>query len=179
MNNYNYIYSILALYFKNESEDKKTILNIIRYKDHISLRFNMNEKNDDKSSYEIPIEVVNTYITDIIKKYRDNMLVIDENFKEKNGYYNYSVKFKSGRKLTFSNFSLLEINNLRNILFDINIRKDEIRVNIDNEKEEIKMNYKPRLQETGFVSFKSIFLMTLLFSDIFMISLWICKLLMK
>ena len=107
------------------------------------------------------------------------MLIIDEKYKEKNGFYDYSVKFKNGRSLTFSNFSLIDINNLRNILFDINIRKDEIRVQLDNEKEEIKMNYKPRLQETGFVSFKSIFMITILFLDIFIVSLWICKILIK
>ena len=108
-------------------------------------------------------------------------MIIDEkyNYNKVDETCYYYVLFNNGRTLSFDGFTVLELNNIRNLLYGININKDEIRVDaIDDEKE---MAYKPqlRLQQAGFSSYGALFLVVLFFADILVISLWIFKLLTK
>lgn len=180
MSNYEYLYSILNLYLKKENDSKKTNLNITKKSDKVTFSFSMKENNLDKTTYDLPITIVNSYLSTVLMTLKENLLIIDEKYDfdnyDKTCYY--YVKFKNGRVLSFNGFSVLEINNIRNILYDIKTYKEEIRVDL-SDTNEIKMNYQPYLPQAGFVSFKYISLMVLFFSDIFMLSLWICKLLMK
>lgn len=177
---YSYLYNIIKLYLKNETDKKKTNLNIVKTNDKVFFNFNMSNESQEKASYNLPLEVVNQYIESILKEFKNDLLIIDEKYELNSSHKTcyYYVKFKNGRVLSFNDFSIIEINNIRNILFDIHLYKDEIRVNLDN-IEQVKMNYKPRLLETGFISYKVIFLMVLFFLDIFVVSLWICKLFIK
>ena len=174
MNNYSYIYSIIELYLKNECDTKKANLIITKQKDKVELRFNMEKENPNKSTFQLPLAVINQYITNIIKVFKGELLVIDEKYeldsRKKKCYY--LIKFSNGRTLSFKDFSVLEINNLRNILYNITMRKEEIRVNLEKE-ETPSMNYKPRLVESGFVSFKSLLLMVLFFVGVLVVSLWV------
>ena len=174
--NYNYIYSIIELYLKNENDKKKVNLNIIKTNDKIYFDFDMKKDQNSQSSFFLPIDVINNYLENILKKYKANLLIIDEKYQLDSTKKNskYIVSFNNGRILSLSNFSILEINNIRNILYNIDLRKEEIRVKLDD-KEEIKMNYKPMLLETGFVRGSSIFLLAILFADIFIVSLWFFK----
>ena len=175
---YDYIYSIISLYVKNETDDKKVNLNLTKTSKKVVLKFNMKKEDDNKTTFDLPYEVVNNYIENILNIVKENLLIIDEKYEldSQKKYCYYYVKFSNGRILSFNNFSIVEINNIRNILYNINLRRDEIRIELDA-KEEVKMNYKPRLQESGFISHSSLFLMVLYLADAFMISLWIFKVL--
>ena len=172
--NYDYIYSIISLYLKNEKEDNKTQLMIIKRKDKIIFRFSMKKEAQEQTTFDLPLEEFSNYLDSIIKKYKSNLLVIDEKYEMDSQKKNclYSLKFSNGRILSFYNFNVLEINNIRNNIFSIDTRPNEIR--IKEEKETVSMNYKPRLQETGFIS-SSIFLIVLYLTDLLVISLWIFK----
>ena len=175
---YNYVYNIMDLYFKNEKENQKVILNLTKTFDKVVLKFKINNKSNDITTFDLPLQIVNNYIHLIIKKFKEENLVINEKYEldSQNKNCMYLVKFSNGRVLSFNNFSIIEINNIRNILYNIKIRQEELRISNDD-SENIKMNYIPRLQETGFTKSSSLFLMVIFFADIFMLSLWVFKIL--
>ena len=175
-----YLYSIIDLYLKNEDDSNKTSLNIRRIDNNIEFRFTMKHDNPDKTIFTIPVEVVNNYWYKFLNKYKSDLMIIDEKYeydKVKKTCY-YYLLLLNGRTLSFDGFSITEINGIRNCLYSIRIDSDEIRVNLD---EEIEPKYKPqlRLQTAGFSSFKTIFVVTLVLLDVLVVSLWVCKLLMK
>lgn len=173
---YNYIYNIIDLYINNEDNAKKVNFNVIKDKDKIILELNMINDINNKTSFNIPLVNINNYIKEILLKYKDSLMIIDEKYEDKDGKIIYSIIFNNGRTLSLYNFSMIEINNLRNILYNMNIHKEELHVKVDDE---VKMNYRPRLQTTGFASFKIIALATGVFILLFFISLWIIKTFMK
>ena len=178
--NIEYLYSIIDLYLKNENDNSKICLNIRKIDNNIEFKFTMRRDNPDKTVVMLPLEQVNNYWYDFLNKYKSNLLIIDEKYKYKkeNDTCHYDVLFVNGRTISFDGFSIIEINGLRNCLYTIRIDSEEIRVNLDEEKDP---KYKPQLnmQVAGFSSFKTLFFVTLFILDIFMVSLWICKLLMK
>ena len=175
---YNNVYNLIDLYLKNEKDSKRINLNFTKTDKFVILKFHINNKGDDETSFDIPLQIVNNYVQSILNKIKDDCLIIDEKYEldSRNKNCVYTVKFNNGRIISFNNFSVVEINNIRNILYNINIRREEIRVS-NEELEEPKMNYKPKLQPTGFVQSNSLFLIAIILADIFMISLWIFKIL--
>ena len=177
---YSYLYSIVDLYLKNETDKKKANLNITKTNDKVILRFNMSIGNNDTAMYDLPLENANQYIENILKRFKNDLLIIDEKYElnssKKTCYY--YVKFKNGRVLSFNNFSIIEINDIRNKLYNIELYKEEIRVNVGNEVANVPKNYKPRLMETGFASYKNLLFLVIIFTVVLIISLWICKLLL-
>ena len=171
---YNYLYNIIEFYLKNESDTKRANLIISKENEKVYFKLGMSDNTYDKTKYYLPLNVVNNYIVNLLQMYKGNMMVIDEKYelKKENNTCHYFVKFKNSRSITFDNFSLLEINNIRNVIYNIKLNKEEIRVDL-NDPNEIKMNYQPRLQETGYASFSSLFLLVLFVSDIIAVSLWI------
>ena len=168
---YSYIYNIIDLYINNEDNLKKVNFDVIKTNDKIILELNMINDKNNKTSFDIPIVDINKYIKEILLKYKDHLIIIDEKYElnsQKNTCY-YAVIFNNGRTLTLHNFSIVEINNLRNILYNMNINQDELHLKLDDE---IKMNYRPRLQATGFASFKILIVAILVFIILFVLSLW-------
>ena len=179
--NIDYLYSIVNLYLKKEVNNKKIILNIKRLEDEIEFNFRMNEKEEEKTNFTIPLEEYNDHLYEFINTYKGNLMIIDEkySYNNVNNTCYYYVLFKNGRVISFDGFTILEMNNIRNLLYGINIHKEEIRVsNVEEEKE---MAYKPRLtlQQTGFTSYATLILAVLFFANILVIALWIFKLLTK
>lgn len=175
-----YLYSIIDLYLNNENDSNKTALSIQKNDDNIEFRFTMRHDNPDKTIFTLPTIVVNDYWYKFLNKYKADLMIIDEKYeydKVKETCY-YYVLLQNGRTISFDGFSVIEINGIRNCLYTIRIDSDEIRVNKD---EEIEPKYKPQLnlQVAGFSSYKTLFFITLFILDIFMVSLWVCKLLMK
>ena len=178
--NIEYLYGIIDLYLKNEDEHNKANLNIQKKDNKIEFNFTMRKDNPDKTTFMLPLEMVNKYWYDFLNKFKDEQMIIDERYdydKVKETCY-YYVLFKNGRIISFNDFTIMEVNSLRNCLYTIRIDQEEIRVNLDDKKE---MAYQPKLnlQTAGFSSFKTIFFITLFILDILVLSLWICKLLMK
>ena len=173
--NKEYLFSIIDLYLKKEDDFHQTNLNISKNEQEITFSFNMNQKELDKTYVNLPIDAINDEIINIINIYKENLMIIDEKYNDNH----YSVLFKSGRMLSFDGFKVLEINNIRNILYDININSSEMRLNDLNK--EPKLAYEPKLtlQQAGFASFTTLFLVALFLTDIFIIALWIFKALTK
>ena len=174
------LYSIVNLYLKKEKENKKTILNIKKLEDTIEFNFSMNKFDDEKTSVVIPFDDYRYNIIDFINKYKEDLMIIDEKYNyNSDGTCSYNVLFKNGRIISFDGFTIMETNSIRNVLYDIKINQQELRVNnIDEEKQ---MAYKPRmqLQQAGFSSYATLFLIVIFFADILVISLWIFKLIFK
>lgn len=179
--NQDYLHSIINLYLSREKDKVKTNLSITKQKDKVLFSFNTKLDSLDKTEVSIPFDNINIVLGEILTKFKKDLMIIDEkyNYNKVDETCYYYVLFNNGRTLSFDGFTVLELNNIRNLLYNININKDEIRVDaIDDEKE---MAYKPqlRLQQAGFSSYGALFLAVLFFTDILVISLWIFKLLTK
>ena len=173
--NKEYLYSIVNLYLNRETDKQKTSLNIVKQDDQIEFNFNMNKTDIENTSFVIPFDVYNDNLIDFIKQFKENLMIIDEkyDYNNLNKTCYYYVLFKNGRNISFNGFTILEMNNIRNILYGININRDELRVN--HIKEEKQMAYRPRLnlQQTGFTSYATLFLSVLLFIGVLVIVLLI------
>ena len=171
--NIDYLYSIINLYLKKETDVKKTTLNIKKLEDDVEFNFNMKKDIDDKTTFMIPYDSYNKHLVDFINMYKEDLMIIDEKYSYDNasGTCYYYVLFKTGRSISFHGFKVLEINNVRNILYNIMINKEEIRVDeLDTPKE---MAYKPRLrlQQAGFSSYATLFFVVVFFVTVLVISL--------
>ena len=177
--NIDYLYSIINLYLKNEKNNLKTNLNISKCDQEVIFSLNMNQSNLDKTRINLPLDIINPIINNILNLYKNKMMIIDEKYSKKNNNCHYQVLFKNGRMLSLDGFSPLEINNIRNNLYNINFNPEEIR--LDSLNEERKMAYEPKLnlQQAGFTSYTTLFLVALFLTDIFIIALWIFKVLTK
>ncbi len=179
--NIDYLYSIFDLYLHNEKQNKKTNFYLTKKEDTIECSFNMGEDDTEKTEFSLPYEDVMKQLGNILNTFKEDILIIDEkyNVDNQNNTCYYHVLFQNGRTLTFDGFSMLELNSIRNVLYNININKEELRVsNIGEEKE---MAYKPRLrlQQAGFTSYVTLFLVALFLVDVLVIALWIFKVISK
>lgn len=179
--NIDYLYSIINLYLKRELDNKRTILNIRKLNDQVEINFNMKTVKDDKTTFVIPYEEFNKNINEITSRFKQELMIIDEKYNYDNASSTcyYYVLFNNGRVISFDGFSIIEMNNIRNNLYNIKINKEEIRIDDVSDKKE--MVYKPRihLQEAGFSSMATLLLMVMFFIDILVITLWIIKTFMK
>ena len=179
--NIDYLYSIINLYLKRESDVKRTILNIRKQNDQVECSFNMKTVKDDKTTFTVPYEDFNKSINEIVTRFKQDLMIIDEkyNFDKANSTCYYYVLFNTGRVISFDGFTILEMNNIRNNLYNIKINKEEIRV--DDVSSEKEMAYKPRirLQEAGFSSYATLLLMVMFFIDLLVITLWVIKTITK
>ena len=178
--NIGYVYSIITLYLEKENTEKKTHLLLKKQKDKVNFSFRMQEDGEE-TTFDIPMDLFNANINTLLEKFKTNQIIIDEKYeidKSKKICY-YRVQFQNGRVISFDLFPILDLNNIRNNLYNIQFEKDKLR--IDQINKEISPSYKSTftLQPTGFASFFVIFISVIFFSGVFIAVLWICKLLMK
>lgn len=179
--NTDYLHSVINLYLSREKDKSKTNLAITKQKDKVIFSFNTKLSSLDKTDVQIPFDNINVELGRILNQFKTDLMIIDEKYSYNNvtNTCYYYVLFNNGRTLSFDGFTVLELNNIRNLLYGININKEEIRVS--DIGEEKQMVYKPqtRLQQAGFSSYGTLFLTVLFFADVLVIALWIFKLLMK
>lgn len=174
-----YLYSIIDLYLKNENDNRKTSLNIEKKDDIVEFNFNMDLNSPDKTTCKLKIDDVNLEIWKILNIFRQNVIIIDEKYDDNKNKCHYEVIFQNGRKLSLNGFNFLEINRVRNILYNITINSNELHLkNINDEKE---MAYKPLslVAQAGFLATSNVFLIVLYATDLFAIILWLFKVLTK
>ena len=169
-----YLYNIIDLYFRNEKEDSRTNLNIRKNEEEVVFSFNMNENDLDKTSFTLPFDDVKKEIANIVNIYKEDMVIIKEEYVDEDNPRYYAI-FQNGRMLSFDGFSITEINNLRNILYNITINSDEIRLDEIEKEQKIAYNPNYRLQQAGFASYSTLFLVALYLTDVFLIALWVFK----
>lgn len=177
--NISYLYSIVELYLKKENDEKKTNLSIIKTDNNkIQFNFNMNKIDSEITSFWLPVEKVfeNNNFYRLMKDYKQNLIIIDEKYNcdNQNSCY-YYILLNNGRSISFKNFSIIDINSIRNIIYDIKFQKEEIRIKFEDDKEENNTKYYFRLQRTGFASLKTICVVGICFLIVFVLSLWVFK----
>lgn len=166
----NYLNSIVNLYLMKENNDKRTNLSLVKDNDQIKFSFNMDKDNIDVTSFIISYDELfkNDNIKTLIQNYKDKTIVIDEKFDNKV----YSILLNNGRRITFENFSVIELNDIRNIIYDIKFQKEEIRIDFLDD-EDIDNKYYYTLKPTGFANFKTILVIAVCFLVVFIVSLWL------
>ena len=174
---YNYLYSIINLYLKKENSQKKMNVILSKKKEKIVFYFSYTKDSNNQTTFDLPIDLINKYLVIIINRIKEKNMIIDEKYQlnNKRNQYRYSVQLSNGRRITFINFTTIEVNNIRNILYNIQNINSELKLMVEEEPEVVKMNYNPKLQETGFVNVRSLFLVAIILADIFMLSLWFFK----
>ncbi len=172
-----YLYSIVDLYLKKEKDNKRTYLNIKKLDDHVEFSFSMKNETEDKTESKLSYEDFNARMLDFLTRFKEDLMIIDEKYDyiTYNESCYYYVLFKTGRSISFDGFSVAEMNNVRNILYDISINKEEVRV--EEIKEEKEMAYQPRLrlQQAGFSSYVTLLLVVIFFTAVLVISLLVFK----
>ena len=174
-----YLYSIFDLYLNKEKTNKKINFSMTKKEDVIEFNFNMNIDDVEATNFSLPYDIVAPQIENILNIYKDNLMIIDEKYNYQNNNCYYYVLFQNGRTLSLDGFSMLELNNIRNILYNISINKEELRINNINEDKQMVYKPKPRLQQAGFTSFVTLFLALLFIADVVVIGLWIFKVISK
>ncbi len=170
-----YLYSIVDLYLKKEKDNKRTYLNIKKLDDHVEFSFSMKNETEDKTESNLSYEDFNARMLDFLTRFKEDLMIIDEKYDcdSISGKCKYFVLFNNGRSISFNGFGVLEMNILRNILYNININQNEIRVNEIDKKKEMVYQPRLRLQQAGFSSFATIFLIAIFFVGILVIALWV------
>ena len=176
-----YLHSIMNLYLSREKDKSKTNLAITKKLEKVLFSFNTKQDSYDKTDVQIPFDNINVELGNVLSQFKKDLMIIDEKYNYNNVEQTcyYYVKFSNGRTLSFDGFSMLELNNIRNLLYGININKDEMRVSEVSEEKQMVYKPQPRLQTAGFSSYGALFMTVLFFADVLVISLWIFKLLMK
>ena len=169
------LYKVMNLYLDKE-DNGSAILSISKYSDVVDFSFSMTNYPEDLTIVSINKANVNVdLLIDIIRNFKKDLLVIDDKYnynKEKN-ICRYESIFNTGRKIIFKNFKLEEVNLLRNVIYNIDIYDNDLRIDVTEKKEEIP--YNARLRVSGFSSYITIFLVALGALDIILIILWIFK----
>ena len=179
--NTDYLHSITNLYLSQEKEKTRTSLAIKKQKNNVVFSFNMKQDAIENTDVQIPFDNINAELGKVLSKFKKDLMIIDEkyNYDQVTGTCYYYVLFNNGRTLSFNGFTVIELNNIRNVLYGININKEEIRVSEIDEKKPMVYQPRLRLQQAGFSSYSSLFLVVLFFADVLVITLWIIKVLMK
>lgn len=182
--NINYLYSIIDLYQKNEKDNKKAKLSLTKEEENIRFSFGMSDNKQEKTIFTLPIDTISEHINDIIKKYKGSLLVIEEKYEHDGDTdYCYYVKFNNGRVITFNHYTLIEINNLRNMLYNIEINKEEIRIPKEKTNNissyQYHYNYNNLLLKTGFSSYKALIFTICVLMFVFIFSLLVFWVLAK
>ena len=169
------LYKVMLLYLSKE-DNCSSILSITKYNEVVDFSFSMTNYPEDITIVTISKDKVDAdLLIDLIHKFKGDLLVIDDKYKfnkEKN-ICKYESTFNTGRKIIFNNFKLEEVNFLRNVIYNIDIYDNDIRIELEEKEEEIP--YNARLRVSGFSSYITIFLVALAALDIIMVALWIFK----
>ena len=166
-----YLYNIIDLYLNNEDDESHTNMIIEKQEQNIRFSFNMNENDFEKTVINIPLEDFTKEITNILNYYKQQIMIINEEYVNQEESPFYRVFFQNGRMLSLEGFSILEINNARNILYNIHIKSEEIRVDNINEKKTLAYQPPFALQSTGFSSYAILFIVVIFFTIVFVIAL--------
>ena len=172
----NYLYSIVNLYLKKENDDKRANLSLVKDNDQIKFSINMDKDDIDVTSFIVSYDELfkKNNIKFLIQNYKNKTIVIEEKFHNKV----YSILLNNGRRLTFENFSVIELNDIRNMIYAIDLKKEEIRIDFLDD-EDIDNKYYYTLKPTGFASFKTILVIAVCFLVVFIVSLWLFNIFLR
>lgn len=149
--NIDYLISIINLYTDKDSDPfNKARLEIIKTPVDINCKFIISDLNNP-TSLSFPYDVImqednlNTWLN----IFKNNSIVVLENnsYDKENDICDYNVSFSNGRVIVIKGFSLVETNNIRNVIYDIKYEKNVIR--IPYEKPIISIKHS-QMRESGY-----------------------------
>lgn len=177
--NLSYFISVLELYLNKEKE-YKTNLRIIKYQNEkIKVNFTMNNDLNETTNFFVGYDsfMDKNNISYFLNNYKQELIIIDEKYeydKLSETCY-YCIMLSNGRILSFKNFTLEEINYIRNFVYNIKYNPEEIKVVLDSDEKSGYYSRSLLLGQTGFVSFLTFFLIILVIVNVLIITLWICR----
>ena len=159
-----YLLSILDLYLLKE-KDNELLIEVD------------NEENLVRFNFTYSFDSINkTFVTnlkEIILKIQSNLKLKEEKYEIKNNKNIYTFNYEERRIITFIGFSKKEMLKIRESFNDLS---DNFDFNINDSYDQILVNKPEKLQfSMGFSNYMSLFLSSIFFLDILMISLWIFK----
>ena len=174
----NYFLSILDLYSVKET-DSPLIIEVLNKNDTIKIDFSYESSYLNKTFVNLNKDVFFNNLKFIINKIQNNKDIISENLDE--NYY-YKVELENKTRITFINFESNDLQMIRNKFNSTNLdfTLTELDLNVKEDKETYDEIYNENKNTNlrfsfGFSSFITIFLTAIWFLDIFMIALWIFK----
>lgn len=175
--NISYFMSVLELYLAKEKE-YKTNLNIIKSQNEkIKINFTMNHDLNETTSFFVLYDnfMEKDNLSTFLQTYKNGLIIIDEKYeydKLSETCY-YCIILSNGRILSFKNFTLEEINNIRNYVYNINYYPEEIKIVLDEEEKSGYYHHNFALGTTGFTSFLTLFVVIFVIVNVLVITLWI------
>ena len=167
-----YLLSILDLYLLKE-KDSQLLIEVDNEENLV--RFNLTYSFDsiNKTFVKINKDLFFTNLKEIILKIQSNLKLKEEKYEIKNNKNIYTFNYEQKRIITFIGFSKKEMVKIRESFNDLS---DNFDFNINDSYDQILVNKPEKLQfSMGFSNYMSLFLSSIFFLDILMISLWIFK----
>lgn len=167
-----YLLSILDLYLLKE-KDSQLLIEVDNEENLV--RFNLTYSFDsiNKTFVKINKDLFFTNLKEIILKIQSNLKLKEEKYEIKNNKNIYTFNYEQRRIITFIGFSKKEMLKIRESFNDLS---DNFDFNINDSYDQILVNKPEKLQfSMGFSNYMSLFLSSIFFLDILMISLWIFK----
>lgn len=167
-----YLLSILDLYLLKE-KDSQLLIEVDNEENLVRFNFTYSFDSINKTFVKINKDLFFTNLKEIILKIRSNLKLKEEKYEIKNNKNIYTFNYEQRRIITFIGFSKKEMLKIRESFNDLS---DNFDFNINDSYDQILVNKPEKLQfSMGFSNYMSLFLSSIFFLDILMISLWIFK----
>ena len=167
-----YLLSILDLYLLKE-KDNQLLIEVDNEENLVRFNFTYSFDSINKTFVKINKDLFFTNLKEIILKIQSNLKLEEEKFVIKNNKNIYTFNYEERRIITFIGFSKKEMLKIRESFNDLS---DNFDFNINDSYDQILVNKPEKLQfSMGFSNYMSLFLSSIFFLDILMISLWIFK----
>ena len=167
-----YLLSILDLYLLKE-KDSQLLIEVDNEENLVRFNFTYSFDSINKTFVKINKDLFFTNLKEIILKIQSNLKLEEEKFVIKNNKNIYTFNYEEKRIITFVGFSKKEMLKIRESFNDLS---DNFDFNINDSYDQILVNKPEKLQfSMGFSNYMSLFLSSIFFLDILMISLWIFK----
>ena len=167
-----YLLSILDLYLLKE-KDSQLLIEVDNEENLVRFNFTYSFDSINKTFVKINKNLFFTNLKEIILKIQSNLKLKEEKYEIKNNKNIYTFNYEERRIITFIGFSKKEMLKIRESFNDLS---DNFDFNINDSYDQILVNKPEKLQfSMGFSNYMSLFLSSIFFLDILMISLWIFK----
>ncbi|MGN1352756.1 MAG: hypothetical protein ACI4WF_01680 [Bacilli bacterium] len=167
-----YLLSILDLYLLKE-KDSQLLIEVDNEENLVRFNFTYSFDSINKTFVKINKNLFFTNLKEIILKIQSNLKLKEEKYEIKNNKNIYTFNYEQRRIITFIGFSKKEMLKIRESFNDLS---DNFDFNINDSYDQILVNKPEKLQfSMGFSNYMSLFLSSIFFLDILMISLWIFK----
>lgn len=163
--NISYFMSVLELYLTKEKEHKTNLKITKHQNEKIKINFTMNHDLNETTNFFVLYEdfMENDNLCEFLQKYKSNLIILDEKYEydKLSEICYYAITLANGRTLSFKNFTLDEVNRIRNLIYNINYHPEEIKIVLDEFDKSGYYIPKLLLGQTGFVSYLTLFLVVL------------------